>query len=245
MRHVRNAVGVAAIAVFVLLLAGCGNSEVTPTIAPTTTAPSVTTNQPATTTAIVEDEGPLPLPSSGFLEPGTEYVTTVFDPVVSYTTDEKLLLQPFQNESTTGLQSHHNLGFMVATEEKAGLGPYKGVVIHNVWRRLTLPAAVALVEGIDEIVVVTTSQIEIGGLPGTLLDVEVVALGLLYEPVPAEDCNQAAYCSFIEIGPMRIILLDTPAGTVLITIHPPADEAEAFFATAQHLLDGLSFPDLG
>lgn len=43
---------------------------------------------------------------------------------------------------------------------------------------------------------------------------------------------------------MRIILLDTPAGTMLITIHPPADEAEAFFAAAQRLLDGLSFPDL-
>ena len=244
MRHVRNAVGVVAIAVLVLLLAGCGGSEVTTSIAPTTTAPSVTTTQPATTTTIVEDEGPLPLPTSGFLEPGTEYVTTVFDPVVSYATKEKVLLQPFQNESTTGLQSHHNLGFMVATEEKAGLGPYKGVVIHNVWRRLTLPEAVALVVELDEIVVGTTSQIEIGGFPGTLLDVEVVALGLLYEPVPAEDCNQAAYCSFIEIGPMRVILLDTPAGTVLITIDPPADEAEAFFATAQHLLDGLSFPDL-
>lgn len=51
-------------------------------------------------------------------------------------------------------------------------------------------SAYASVEGIDEIVVGTTSQIEIGGFPGTLLDVEVVGLGLLYEPVPAEDCNK-------------------------------------------------------
>ncbi len=72
----------------------------------------------------------------------------------------------------------------------------------------------------------------------------VLRPGSLYINYPAVNCNRARYCPFLEIGPMRIVVLDTPAGTLLATIDPPGEDFEAFFPIAEEILAGISFPDL-
>ncbi len=152
MRHRRNVVGVVAIFVLALLFTACGTEATPATSTSMTTTLPVTTSEPSDTTTATEAEvGPQPLPAGGFLDPGGDYVTTIFEPVVGYRTDEKLLLQPFQTDAVMGLQNQHNLGFLVGAEEKAGLAPYRGVVIHNVWRGFTPDEAIARIEEIDVI----------------------------------------------------------------------------------------------
>ena len=229
--------------VFALVLVGCGSEANPTTTTPTTASPS-TTSPPSEVTTTTAVSGPRPLPSGGFLDPGVEYVTTIFEPVVGYRTDEKLLLQPFQTDAVMGLQNQHNLGFLVNAEDKAGLAPYRGVVIHNVWRGFSPDEAIARIEEIDVIEVEATSQVEVGGFAGTQIDVVVLRSGLLYEMVPFVNCNRARYCALLEIGPMRIVVLDTPTGTLLVTIDPPGEDFEDFFPIAEEILAGISFPDL-
>ncbi len=62
--------------------------------------------------------------------------------------------------------------------------------------------------------------------------------------MPVVNCNSARYCPFLEIGPMRIVVLDTPAGTLLVTIIPPGEDFNDFLPVAEEILAGISFPDL-
>ncbi len=43
---------------------------------------------------------------------------------------------------------------------------------------------------------------------------------------------------------MRFITLDTPSGSLLITIGADVEEWDAFLPVAEEILDGISFPDL-
>ena len=49
---------------------------------------------------------------------------------------------------------------------------------------------------------------------------------------------------WVRRGPLDIILLDTPEGTLLITINSSADDWEMFLPVAEEILAGISFPDL-
>ncbi len=238
MRHRRNVVGVVAIVVLALLFTACSTEASPATSTTTTTTLPVTTSEPSDTTTATEAEvGPQPLPSSGFLEPGVEYVTTIFEPVVGYTVDEKLLLRPFQTELVTGLENRR--------EEIPGDAPYKGVAIHNIWHGLTPDEAIDRIEQIDAIEIGASSQVEIGGFSGTQIDVVVVRRGLLYEPDRTSNCTlRGGRCPWLDIGPMRIVVLDTPAGTLLVTVDPPGEDFEEFLPVAEEILAGISFPDL-
>ena len=221
-----------AILVAGLVLAGCG-SESDP--GPTTTASLPTTSSPAETTTTTDaEEGPQPLPSSGFLDPGVEYATTIFEPMVGYRVDEKLLLRSFQTDLVTGLENR-----------RKGTGAaYKGVAIHNIWLGLTPDEAMAQIEQIDAIEVGASSQVEIGGFSGTEIDVVVVRRGLLYEPDRTSNCNlRGGLCPWLVVGPMRIVVLDTSAGTLIVTIES-GEDLEGFLPVAEEILSGISFPDL-
>jgi hypothetical protein len=237
MLHRRNAIGAVAISTFALMLAACGDSETTTTPAPSTTTVPVTSTEAPTTT--VAEASPQPLPSSGFLEPGVEYVTTIFEPVVGYRVDEKLLLRPFQTDLMTGLENRKQNIYDANT-------PYKGVVIHNIWFGLTPDEAMARIEQIDAIEIGASSQVEIGGFSGTQIDVVVVRRGLLYEPDRTSPCGlQSGLCPWLEAGPMRIVVLDTSAGTLIATIESTGGaDFEEFLPVAEEILAGISFPDL-
>jgi len=43
---------------------------------------------------------------------------------------------------------------------------------------------------------------------------------------------------------MRFITLDTPSGSLLITIGADVEEWDAFLPVAEEILAGISFPDL-
>ncbi len=238
MLHRRNAIGAVAISTFALMLAACGDSETTTIPAPSTTTVPVTSTEAPTTT--VAEASPQPLPSSGFLEPGVEYVTTIFEPVVGYRVDEKLLLRPFQTDLMTGLENRKQNIYDANT-------PYKGVVIHNIWFGLTPDEAMARIEQIDAIEIGASSQVEIGGFSGTQIDVVVVRRGLLYEPDRTLTCGlQSGLCPWLEAGPMRIVVLDTSAGTLIATIESTGGaDFEEFLPVAEEILAGISFPDLG
>ena len=237
MLHRRNAMGAVAIFTFALMLAACGDSETTTTPAPSTTTVPVTSTEAPTTT--VAEASPQPLPSSGFLEPGVEYVTTIFEPVVGYRVDEKLLLRPFQTDLITGLENRKQNIFDANT-------PYKGVAIHNIWFGLTPDEAMARIEQIDAIEIGASSQVEIGGFSGTQIDVVVVRRGLLYEPDRTSVCGlSSGLCPWLEAGPMRIVVLDTSAGTLIATIESTGGaDFEEFLPVAEEILAGISFPDL-
>jgi hypothetical protein len=242
MRQRRNAVGGAAIFVLALLFTGCGTEATPATSTTTTTTPPVTTSEPSdtTTTATEAEVGPQPLPSSGFLEPGVEYVTTIFEPVVGYRVDEEILLRPFQTDSITGLENNRS-----GSEGVPGVAPYEGVAIHNIWLGLTPDEVIARIEQIDAVEIGASSQLEIGGFSGTQIDVVVARRGLLYEPDRTSNCNlRGGRCPWLEAGPMRIVVLDTPAGTLLVTVDPPGEDFEEFLPVAEEILAGISFPDL-
>jgi len=232
--------GGVAIAVFVLLLAGCGPEATPPTSTTTSVVQPAASEPPDTTTATVAEAGPQPLPSSGFLDPGVEYVTTIFEPIVGYRVDQKLLLRPFQTDLITGLENRRSLG-----REVPGVAPYKGVAIHNIWLGLTPDEATALIEQIDAIEIGASSQVEIGGFSGAQFDVVVLRSGLLYEPDRTSNCElRGGRCPDLEAGPMRIVVLDTPAGTLIVTVDPPGEDFEEFLPVAEEILAGISFPDL-
>jgi hypothetical protein len=168
-----------------------------------------------------------------------EYVTTIFEPVVGYRVDEKLLLRPFQTDLMTGLENRKQNIYDANT-------PYKGVVIHNIWFGLTPDEAMARIEQIDAIEIGASSQVEIGGFSGTQIDVVVVRRGLLYEPDRTSPCGlQSGLCPWLEAGPMRIVVLDTSAGTLIATIESTGGaDFEEFLPVAEEILAGISFPDL-
>ena len=234
MRHRRNTVGGVTIVAFVLLVVGCGTEAVPRTSTTTTTALPVSTSKPPETTpATTTEVGPQPLPSSGFLKPGVEYVTTIFEPVVGYRVDEELLLRPFQFDLVTGL------------ENRSTDAAYKGVAIHNIWLGLTSDEAIARIEQIDAIEIGASSQVEIGGFSGTQIDIVVVRNGLLYEPDRTSNCSfRGGRCPWLDVGPIRIVVLDTSAGTLLVTVDPPGEDFEGFLPVAEEILAGISFPDL-
>ena len=131
------------------------------------------------------------------------------------------------------------------SEDVPGVAPYKGVAIHNIWHGLTPDEAIDRIEQIDAIEKGASSQVEIGGFSGTQIDVVVVRRGLLYEPDRTSNCNlRGGRCPWLEVGPMRIVVLDTPAGTLLVTVDPPGEDFEEFLLVAEEILAGISFPDL-
>jgi hypothetical protein len=146
------------------------------------------------------------------------------------------ILNAFQNESATGLQNR-----FPRFPGGAGLDTYSGVVFHNHWLGLTLDEITAKLEKIEPLVLGPTVQVDIAGLQGTQMEATVNARAVLWsEPV------QTAQDSFWMLEPgqmMRFIVLETPAGSLLVTIGADADEWEDFLPVAEEILAGISFPD--
>ena len=225
--------GVVLLAALVtLLLAACGGTETTTT---TSSPPSTSSTTPETTTTTLE-AGPQPLPAGGFLDPG-EYFTTIFEPTVVYRIDRNHILSPFQSEFATGFQ---NLRPMA--QPQPGIAPYRGVVIHNIWLGLDGQKAASELEDLDGVEIGESGPTEIGGYAGSQTDAVVKERTALWTGTTVQGTADGW---FLQAGQkMRFIILDTPAGTLLITIDADAEEWVDFLPVAEEILAGISFPDM-
>ena len=228
---------VALVAIVAVVVAGCASSDATTTVTVTTSSPpSTSSTTPETTTTTLEAD-PQPLPADGFLEPG-DYYTTAFEPTVLYTIEKQHILQPFQHELVTGLHTHW--AFPRGSEF-----PYRGVAVHSHWSRLTPEEAYAELREFDAIEFGPTTQVEVAGFPGTQVEAFVVATARLWQEGnvgPGEATTSAWWLQSNQ--EMRFIIVDTPAGTLLITIGADAEEWDDFLPVAEEILAGISFPDL-
>ena len=238
MRQRRNAVGGVTIVVLVLL-AGCG-SESTPATSTTTTTtlPGPTSEASDTTAAIEAEVGPQPLPSGGFLDPGVEYVTTRFEPTaVGYRLERSLLLRAFQNPRSTGLENVNN-GAICNMETS----DYRGVAVHGLWHGLTTQEILEEIDEFEQIELGTTTEAEVAGHPARRVEVVVSNRTSLWD-LASGSAEGANWC--VEGGqPLDIIVVETAAGTLFITVTAPQDEWDDFYPIAEEILAGISFPDL-
>ncbi len=238
MRHGRNALGGLAIAVFVLLLAGCG-TEATPTTSRATSVPEPSTSEPSDTTTTVTsvEVGSQALPAGGFLEPG-EYVTTVFEPTVMYTIETRRI-GPFQDPRSTGIQNRR------PRNDLQGLSPYRGVAIHNIWLRAGTEEIVEELEEKRQLTLGDPVAVEIAGFPGIQIDAVVEANAGLWTTTDSTLGSDSQEWHLEANQIMRFVILETPAGSLLITVGAHTEEWEEFLPVAEDILAGISFPDLG
>jgi hypothetical protein len=91
-----------------------------------------------------------------------------------------------------------------------------------------------------------SSQVEIGGFSGTQIDVAVVNRGLLYEPDRTSNCLvRGGRYPWLEVGPMRIVVLDTSAGTLCSSQSTPQGKTSRSFSPSPRRFSPVSpFPDL-
>ena len=223
---------IAGLPILVVVMAGCGGSGTTTSAVPPTISIAVTPTE-APTTSTTLDTGPQPFLSGSLLEPG-EYMTTVFEPTVMYRIERKYLLRPFQNERVTGFENMLNVGI-------SDNDPFKGVGIQNFWRGLTPDEVLEQLDDIEQIELGQETGTEIGGFPGRRIEAEVKNSVGLWFTLAGGDQGRSW---FVRRGPLDIIILDTPAGTLLITINAPAEEWDEFLPIAEEILAGISFPDL-
>lgn len=233
MWHGRSAFEGLAIAVFALLLAGCG-TEATPTTTTTASVPEpATAPLPDTTTATSAESGPQPLPSSGILEPG-EYRTTMFEPTILFGLEQSHLLRPFQTAESAGFENYRHV---IGRDAEV---PHKGVAIHNWWLGLTNDEILALLGDLDSIELGTTVQVKVAGLPAIQIEAMVRRDTILWD---SRTDPQRAW--FLQDGAqMRLTVVNTPVGSLLVTVSADAEEWEEFLPVAEEILAGISFPDL-
>ena len=239
----------------ILAAGGCTDSEpgaTTTATTPTTSAAVTTTIEPATsastaaTTSVApqaieptEAEGPQPLRGT-ILQPG-DFVTTVFEPRVHYRIVRAYPLTAFQSQHTTGLQNRTNY---YATAG-AGVARYKGVVVHNWWLRLTPEEVLGEIEKLPTLVIEAPRQLEFNGLPVTAIEATALTDTILWEnrQNPRRGAVDSAWT--LEIGQrIRLMIVSTHAGSLLITIQANENEWDDFLPIAEEILAGISFPDL-
>jgi len=223
---------VVVLSAVILAVGGCTDSE--PGATTPTTSVAVTTTLPQTTTTL--EAGPQPLVSGSLLEPG-EYVTTVFEPTVMYRIERSHPLRAFQNGLTTAVENTGN--------RQLDLGEslsYRGVAVHRIWHGLTPEEVLAELEEIQQIDLGQADTTEIGGFPGRRIKAQVKNRVSLWAPATGGDAHDETW--WVQRGPLDFIILDTPAGTLLITIQAPAEEWDDFLPIAEEILAGISFPDM-
>ena len=239
MRQGKRAMVAVAIAVFGLFLfAGCGTAA-TQTTSTTTSVPQPTTSQPAETTTVTSAEvGPQQLPSGRLVGPGV-YVTTDFEPTtVMYRIEGNHSLRGFQHPRATGIENYFN--WQVFNE---GEQPYTGIAVHGLWHSLSPEEIIEELEDIEPLDLGQRTGAEVGGFAGQRIEGSVKRRAVLWSVFRfGEEADLSQW--LLQPGPLDIILLETPAGTLLITIIAPEDEWDEFLSVAEQILDGISFPDL-
>ena len=223
--------------IFSVVLAGC-SGDTNPTVTTPTTAPSSSTSDaPATTTTSLA-EGPQPLLSGSLHEPG-EYVTTLFEPTtVMYRLTQKHLLKGFQVQRVTGFENVFN-----SQNWNTDSVPYRGVAVHGLWRGLTPEEVFEQLEKVEQIELGEETATAVGGFPGRRIKARSTLRASLWQTVQGSGGD--IYRQWlVQQGPIDFIILETPAGTLLITIQATTEEWDEFLPIAEEIISGISFPDL-
>ena len=222
--------------VITLLLTGCSEPATDSSTIQTATPSTTTSTSPATTTTVVGQ--PQVLRGSA-LEPG-DYVTTAFEPTVQFRLDQKYPLIASQSQVHAGLQNKTNYSPRVT-----GVANYKGVTVHNWWLRLTPDQIVAEVGEISSIAWGAPSETEFGGFPATVIEGTTSSAAVLWENRKKLGSGVTDNSWNLEPGQrLRLIIVDTTAGSLLITVQVDAEEWDDFLPVAEEILAGISFPDL-
>ena len=120
--------------------------------------------------------------------------------------------------------------------------PYGGVAIHGLWHSLSPGEIIEVLDDIEPLEPGQTTQAQVGGFEGQRVEASVETRGVMWSRLQGDVRTYEQW--FLQPGPHEFILLETPAGTLLITISAPADEWDDFHQVAEEILAGVSFPDL-
>ena len=121
------------------------------------------------------------------------------------------------------------------------IAPYRGVAIHNVWRGLTQDEVLARLQEVEVVELGPTAEVELAGFRGVQTETSVAGNSILWDQRGTGRFDEWVLESNQVV---RFIILDTPAGTMLITIGADAEEWDEFLPVADEILAGISFPDL-
>ncbi len=233
---------VVAVAAFGLLAGGCGaatdaDTSTTTSSSTTTIVQTSTTAQPQSTTTTTVIVGPQPMTSGKLLEPG-EYHTTLIEPTVLFRIDRKHTLIAFQDPKVAALQNRHPRSGFFNTD----LRPYKGVAVHNHWLRLETDEVFSQLEALDGVEFGAATPVTVGGFEATQFDAVLTTNVILWERKGESAASGNSW--WLELDQVtRFIVVETPAGPVLVTIGAHVEEWDAFLPTAEEIVAGISFPE--
>lgn len=226
--------GGVAIAVFVLLLARCG-TDATPTTSTTTSAPEPTTPESVDTTTVSTSEvGSQPLPGGyGLLEPG-DYHTRLFQPTTEFDVESAHALLRSETESAVYLRNRPPGG-----QQDTDPRPYTAVSVHSVWRVLSPDEILEELYELERIEFGPVTDVEVGGYPAQALE---GSTSLRFERLWSGREDDVYW--FEPESHMRFIVVDTPAGSLMVIIAANSDVWDDFLPVAEEIIAGISFPDL-
>lgn len=166
-------------------------------------------------------------------------MTIDFEPTtVLYRFERDHLLKGFQNLRVTGVENQFN-----SSAHDSGVRPYRGVAVHGLWHRLTPEEIIEELEEIETLQLGPSTGTAVGGFPGLRIEATAMLRDWLWIRVQGSGGDIYRQWLFGQ-GPIHFIIVETPPGTLLITIQATAEEWDEFLPVAEEILDGISFPDL-
>jgi hypothetical protein len=125
-----------------------------------------------------------------------------------------------------------------------GIARYKGVAVHNWWLGLTPDEILAELGKIEAVEFATPTQTEFDGLPAIEIEGTVPRLAVLWQNRAKPDGGQLDSWNLEPRQQIRLIIVTSPAGSLVITVQAAAEEWDEFLPIAQEILAAISFPDL-
>ena len=142
----------------------------------------------------------------------------------------------------TGIVEESNFEFVESAIPEPGKGE---ILLENHWLGLDPDELVEELEDIDQVILGDRRPIEVGGFPATQTDATVPANSVLWSLTRHPSIKQGESVWDLEAGQvMRLIIVDTSAGSLLVTVAAHEDDWDAFLPVAEEILAGIGFPDL-
>ena len=167
-------------------------------------------------------------------------MTTVFEPRVQYRVEQTYALAAFQNAENTGLENISN-----SCTPCPGTRPYRGIAVHNWWLFLSPEEIIAELAEFETIEFGSPTPIEVAGFPATQIEATVPqAISLWEDRTASSRFEPGGSWSLHADQRVRFVIVETPAGSMLVTISAATDGFDDFLPVAEEILAGISFPDL-
>jgi hypothetical protein len=172
----------------------------------------------------------------GFFDAG-EYHTSVFEPTVVFQIAERIFVEPIEERAVVAFGS----GDVGARHD-----PHRLVAIHSWWRAAEPDEIVGELEA-ESVVVGPPSGVTVAGFDGLQYDISVPRLVSLWQDPLTGDPGGRATAGGWFLGSHalgRLIILDTPAGSIVIIAEATKEDWDDFLPIAEAIIAGISFPDL-